>query len=82
MTPTRLSCAQIGFPVCCRRNKEISQIIKQAVPEIHEGDEIWFGTNPPDTTKVKRNTKGNEILLKNKVANNSVTNVTLLLGNV
>ena len=24
-------------------NKEISQIIKQAVPEIHEGDEVWFG---------------------------------------
>ena len=26
-------------------NKEISQTIKQAVPEIHEeGDEIWFGS--------------------------------------
>ena len=23
-------------------NKEISQIIKQAVPEIDEGDEVWF----------------------------------------
>jgi len=73
---------QNGFPVCCRRNKEIPQKIKQAVPEIHEGDEIWFGTNPPDTTKVKRNTKCNEILLKNKIANNSVTNVTLLQGNI
>ena len=56
--------------------------MKQAVPEIHEGEEIWFGTNPSHTTKVKRNTKGNEILLKNKIANNSVTNVTLLLGNI
>ena len=26
-------------------NKEISQLIKQAVPEIHEeGDEVWFGS--------------------------------------
>ena len=26
-------------------NKEISQIIKQAVPEIHEkGDGLWFGS--------------------------------------
>ena len=24
-------------------NKEISQIIKQAVPEIYKGDEVWFG---------------------------------------
>ena len=26
-------------------NKEISQLIKQAVPEIHEeSDEVWFGS--------------------------------------
>ena len=26
-------------------NKEISQLIKRAVPEIHEeGDELWFGS--------------------------------------
>ena len=26
-------------------NKEISQLIKQAVPEIHEeGDKVWFGS--------------------------------------
>ena len=40
---TRVSYEQHGFPVCCP-NKEISQIIKQAVPEIHEGDEIRFGS--------------------------------------
>ena len=41
---TRVSCEQIAFPVCCR-NKEISQLIKQAVPEIHvEGDEVRFGS--------------------------------------
>ena len=32
-----------GFPAVT--NKEISQIIKQAVPEIHkEGDEVRFGS--------------------------------------
>ena len=41
---TRVSCEQNAFPVCCR-NKEISQLIKQAVPEIHvEGDEVRFGS--------------------------------------
>ena len=34
-----------GFPrFAAVTNKEISQIIKQAVPEIHEGDEIRFGS--------------------------------------
>ena len=43
---TRLSYEQTGFPVCClNRNKEISQIIKQSVPEIHEeSDEVRFGS--------------------------------------
>ena len=42
---TRLSYEQNCFPVGCRSNKrKNSQIIKQAVPEIHEeGDEIRFG---------------------------------------
>ena len=41
---TRVSCEQNAFPVCCL-NKEISQLIKQAVPEIHEeGDEVRFGS--------------------------------------
>ena len=41
---TRLSYEQNGFPVGCSNNKKISQIIKQAVPRIHEeGDEIRFG---------------------------------------
>ena len=42
---TRASCEQNAFPVCCRDKKEISQLIKQAVPEIHEeGDEVRFGS--------------------------------------
>ena len=40
-TPNSQSYDQNGFSVCC--NKEISQIIKRTVPEIHEeGDEIRF----------------------------------------
>ena len=40
----RPSYEQNGLPVCCR-NKEISQIIKQAVPEIsEEGCRIRFGS--------------------------------------
>ena len=42
---TRVSYVQNGFPqFAAVTNKEISQIIKQAVPKIHEeGDEIRFG---------------------------------------
>ena len=40
---TRVSYEQNGYPVCRRNEQRISQIIKQAVPEIHEkGDEIRF----------------------------------------
>ena len=40
---TRVSCEQNAFPVCCRHKQKISQLIKQAVPEIHEeGDEVRF----------------------------------------
>ena len=42
---TRVSCEQNAFPVCCRHKQKISQLIKQAVPEIHEeGDKVWFGS--------------------------------------
>ena len=47
---TLLGCEQNAFPVCRnkqRRNrrKEILQLIKQAVSEIHEeGDEVRFGS--------------------------------------
>ena len=42
---TRVSCEQNAFPVCCRHKQKISQLIKQAVPEIHEeGDEVQFGS--------------------------------------
>jgi len=35
----------MAFQFAAVKNKEISQIIKQAVPEIHEeGDEIQFGS--------------------------------------
>ena len=41
----RVSCEQNAFTVCCRHKQQISQLIKQAVPEIHEeGDEVWFGS--------------------------------------
>ena len=41
---TRVSCEQNAFPTAVVTNKEISQIIMQAVPEIHEeGDEVRFG---------------------------------------
>ena len=41
---TRVSCEQNAFPVSAVKNKEISQLIKQAVPEIHEeGDKVRFG---------------------------------------
>ena len=40
-----LSYEQNDFPLWCRSNKEMSQIIKRAVPEIHEeGDEIRLGS--------------------------------------
>ena len=39
---TRVSCEQSA---CCRNKQKISQLIKQAVPEIHEeGDEVRFGS--------------------------------------
>ena len=42
---TRVSCDQNAFPVSAVKIKEISQLIKQAVPEIHqEGDEVRFGS--------------------------------------
>ena len=42
---TRVSCEQNAFPVCYRAEKEISQLIKQAVPEIHEeGNEVRFAS--------------------------------------
>ena len=42
---TREICEQNAFPVSGIENKEISQLIKQAVPEIHEeGDEVGFGS--------------------------------------
>ena len=42
---TRVSCEQNAFPVAAVTNKEISQLIKQAVPEIHkEGDEVRCGS--------------------------------------
>ena len=43
---TRVSGEQNAFPVCCRnRNQEISQLINQAIPKIHEeGDEVRFGS--------------------------------------
>ena len=42
----RVSCEQNAFPVCCRKkNKEISQLIKQAVSEMHEeSDEARGGS--------------------------------------
>ena len=41
---TRVSCEQNAFPVSAVKNKEISQLMKQAVPEIHEeGDKVRFG---------------------------------------
>ena len=41
---TRVSCEQNAFPVSAVKNKEISQLIKQAVLEKHEeGDEVGFG---------------------------------------
>ena len=41
---TRVSCEQNAFPVSAVKNKEISQLIKQAVPEIHEeADKVRFG---------------------------------------
>ena len=42
---SRVSCEQNAFPVCSRHKQKISQLIKQAVPEIHEeGDKVWFGS--------------------------------------
>ena len=42
---TRVSWEQNAFPVSAVKNKEISQLIKQAVPEIHEeGDKVRFGS--------------------------------------
>ena len=42
---TRVSCEQNAFLVSAVKNKEISQLFKQAVPEIHEqGDEVRFGS--------------------------------------
>ena len=42
---TRVSYEQKGFPrFAAVKNKYRSQIIKQAVPEIQEGDEIRFGS--------------------------------------
>ena len=41
---TRISCEQEPSWFAAVTNKEISQLIKQAAPEIHkEGDEVWFG---------------------------------------
>ena len=35
----------LAAPRAAVTNKEISQVIKQTVPEIHkEGDEVWFGS--------------------------------------
>ena len=42
---TRASCEQNVFPVCCRNKQRNSQLIKQAVPEVHkEGEEARFGS--------------------------------------
>ena len=42
---TRKSSEQNAFPVAAVTNKESSQLIKQAVPEIHEeGDKVRFGS--------------------------------------
>ena len=42
---TRVTCEQMPSRFAAVTNKEISQLIKQAVPEIHEeGDEIRFGS--------------------------------------
>ena len=42
---TRVSCEQNAFPVAAVTNKEISQLIKQAVPEVYEEvDEVRFGS--------------------------------------
>ena len=42
---TRVSCEQNAFLVVAVTNKEISQLIKQAVPEKHEeGDEVQGGS--------------------------------------